>query len=58
MERKVYWNGKPFNAKECAEAGHYDILNAYDKVCDMFYELTKEERKQGMTYGEFFVIEE
>lgn len=58
MDRKVYWNGTLFDAKECSGGGYYDILNRYYKVCDMFCDLTPEERKQGMRYGEFFIIEE
>ena len=58
MDRKIYYNGIDFDYAEAAKGGNYDVCNECDLVCDMYEELTVEEKKNGFKWGEWFLIAE
>lgn len=55
--RKIYFKGHEITSEDYKNLD-YRQGNYLDKVCDAFYDLTKEEQENGVNYGDFFIIEE
>ena len=56
--RKIYFNGHEMMTSEDFNKLDYEQGNYLDKACDAFCDLTKEEKRIGFNYGDFFIIEE
>lgn len=55
-ERIIFFDNKIFDYSEAAKGGYYELCNKCDELCDIFEELTEEEKKQGLFYGDWLII--